>query len=434
VTRVAILAAAIFALLVIFSCQQLPRNEEAPLYAFPGPVRNAPKVRMVVRQNAQAVTVAVDGPFKLHDGRGVEIPNTNVRLARAAITFKDRCLTIANWPLRPNDQDLDRLRISPEKPGSLEVEGSLFPGELELIGDKKNSTLHAVVRLDLEEYVCGAVAGEVPVETWHEEALKAQAVASRTYALYYSLRNAEALWDFGMSGREAQQYRPGIFRNPRINLAVNLTAGEVLTWNNMVFPAWFHSSCGGHTADAAEVFTRQKIEALAGVECPWCRRVPDNKYAAWRRDIPFQTIVARIERDAETNLGSPLRPLVRPLIKPGHLRSLEVAATSPDGRITRFLARGPGAPGSAELVANDVRLAIGPSELPSTKCRMTAGTRCHFEGAGWGHGVGLCQWGTQGQALEGRGYQQILATYYPTSRIVKLTYGPPISQRAASPR
>lgn len=420
-----IVAAALLSLLVIFSCRQQPRNEEIPLYSFPEPYKNEPRIRMLVRQNAPAVTVAVTGSFKLYDSRGALIPNTNSRLARISATYsqRERCLMLGNQPLRPNGDNLERVRISPDESGTLELEGRAYPGELELIAEKKNGTLHAVVRMGLEDYVIGVLAGEVPWETWNEEALKAQAVASRTYALYYSLRNQDALWDFGDTGRYAQQFKPGTLRNSALNRIVGSTAGEVLTWNNMIFPAWFHSSCGGHTADASTVFTRQRIDPLGGVECPWCKEVPGNKYASWKKELNIANVHNSIgaSRDLRED------PAVGDAIKHiGPVRALEVAGKAPDGRITSFVVRGPYTPGSVEVRANDIRLAIGPSVLPSTNCTMTAaGGRYHFDGSGWGHGVGLCQFGAQGQALKGRSYQDIVATYFPSSRLVKLTYARP---------
>jgi stage II sporulation protein D len=372
---------------------------------------------MLVRASAPAVPLAVAGPFRMFDGRGAEIRHDNSKLGRLAVTFKDGCLSLGAFALIINGQEIPRLRLAPQRLGSLEVDGKVYPGDVELIGVRGTATLHAVVHMEIEEYVAGVLAGEVPVENWHDEALKAQAVTSRTYALYYSLKNARESWDFGTSGRDAQEYRAGIVRNARINRAVNLTAGEVLACGNQVFPAYFHSSCGGHTVDAAEVFTRQSIPALAGAECKWCTRQPENKYAAWKKEFSIGTLAYRLRRAADAN------PNLKPVAKLGDIRAVEVAATSPDGRITRFLVRGPFAPGSLEMAANDFRGALGWSELPSTKCQMTAaGSRYCFAGSGWGHGVGLCQWGSQGMALAGAGYQEVLANYFPLSRLVKMSY------------
>jgi len=419
VARAVILAAAFFLTLVLISpgCRGLPRDEDVPLAAFPGPVANAPHVRVLVRGSAPAVTLAVAGPFRMFDGRGAEIPHRNEKLSRLPVTFQDGRLALGAFALVISGEPISRLRIAPERLGSLEVDGKVYPGDVEFIGVKGASALHAVVHMAIEEYVAGVLAGEVPVESWHDEALRAQAVVSRSYALYFALKNAREPWDFGTTGREAQEYRAGIVRNARINRAVNLTAGEVLVFGNQVFPAYFHSSCGGHTVDAAEVFTRQSIPPLAGAECPWCTKQPENKYASWKKEFSIGTLAYRLRRAAENN------PALKTVAKLGDIRSVEAAAASPDGRITRFLVRGPFAPGSLELSANDFRGAVGWSDLPSTKCRMTAsGSRYTFAGSGWGHGVGLCQWGSQGMALAGYGYQEVLASYFPMSRLVRMTY------------
>jgi len=298
------------------------------------------------------------------------------------------------------------------------VNQRVYPGDVEFIGVPGRRAVHCVVHLNIEEYVCGVLAGEVPIEKWHDEALKAQAVASRTYALYHVLKRRRELWHFGSKGRDSQEYRAGIIRNARINRAVNLTRGQVLTWQNRVFPAYFHSSCGGHTLDSASVFTAVSIQPLSGTKCKWCTGPKlGNKYRTWKKDFSSATIARRLEAAAARN------PNLRKLRNQGGVRALEIAETTPDGRITRFRVRVNYAPFSHDVWANDVRLALGANELRSTKCKLrTRKSHYYFDGTGWGHGVGLCQFGSLGMARAGYDYRDILDHYFPYSRLIRMSY------------
>jgi stage II sporulation protein D len=419
-----VLVSAFVFLLVIFSCQEIRHTDDRPLIAFPEGLGRAPVMRMVIRRKTRQVPMNIDGPFRIYDAEGNEVPNSNTRLWRVYVGFDGRQLWLGNQAMAPHGRKMARMRISPDRVGSLELFHKIYPGDVEFIGVPGTKTVHCVVHMNIEEYVCGVLAGEVPVGKWHDQALKAQAVTSRTYAMYYHLLNRKKAWDFGTTGREAQQYKAGIVRNARINRAVNSTRGQLLTWQNRVFPAYFHSSCGGHTLDSAKVFNRVSIKPLAGAECKWCGDPKLNKYARWKRTFAMGTIAHRLDRAAGR------LPEFRKLRGRGGVRALEIAEKTEDGRITRFRVRVHLSPGSYEFLANDVRLALGPNELMSTKCRIATNksrppSRYYFEGNGWGHGVGLCQWGSLGMARAGYDYQDILATYYPYSRIIRMNYEEP---------
>jgi stage II sporulation protein D len=140
--------------------------------------------------------------------------------------------------------------------------------------------------------------------------------------------------------------------------------------------------------------------------------------------MAMSTIASRLEKAA----GS--IPELRKLRGKGGIYALEVADRTEDGRVTMFRVRVHYAPGSVDCWANDVRIALGTRDLPSTKCRVTTNkstppTRYYFEGSGWGHGVGLCQWGSLGMARAGYDYQDILAHYFPYSRIIRMVYDQP---------
>ncbi len=406
------------------SCRGIGRDENVPLVEFPYKIEQAPQVRMLVRRKAASVALRINGFYTIYDHRGNEVSNRDSRkLSTVHVTFNGRHLSLGRVPVVINGENLTRIRIKPHELGSLVVNHKVYPGEVEFIGVPGRRAVHCVVRLNIEEYICGVLAGEVPVDKWHDEALRAQAVASRTYALFYVLKNRRKLWHFGASGRESQEYKTGIVRNARINRAVNSTRGQVLTWQNQVFPAYFHSSCGGHTLDSASVFTSVSIKPLSGAKCKWCTDPKlKNKYATWKKSFSIDTIARRLATAARSN------PNLRKLRNKGGVRALEIAETSPDGRITRFRVRVNLAPFSHDVWANDVRLALGASEVRSTKCTLktnSKGTYYRFAGTGWGHGVGLCQYGSLGMARAGHDYREILDHYFPYSRLIRMSYDRP---------
>jgi len=415
--RAVVLIGAFFFLLIIFSCREMRREEQAPLAYFPGRIGRAPVVRMAVRRKATAVRVSVRGGYEVLDAEDAVVASSSRKLSGAFCSFDGRRLWLGDLAMSANGKSMARMRIRPRDLGSLEVDHKVYPGDVEFIGVPRTRTLHCVIHMNIEEYICGVLSGEVPVDKWHDQALRAQAVASRTYAMYYHLINRSKAWDFGRTGMEAQQYKPGIVRNSRVNRAVNSTSGQILTWQNRVFPAYFHSSCGGHTLDSSMVFNRVSIKPLSGVPCKWCGDPKLNKYAHWKKTYSMGTIAHRLDRAAGR------MPELHKLRGKGGLRALEIADSTEDGRITRFRVRVHLSPGSYDFWANDIRMAMGPNDLRSTKCKMTSSRgRYYFEGSGWGHGVGLCQWGSLAMARAGYDYQDILTHYYPYSRLFRMSY------------
>ena len=245
------------------------------------------------------------------------------------------------------------------------------------------SSLNVVASLPVESYLVGVVNGEVDSH-WPQEAVMAQVVASRTYALF-RLQEKRPLFDL----------RPDVFdqvyagvgsEDPAAAEAVRRTRGIVLTREGMIIPAFFHSSCGGFTASVEEVWGVGH-PSLRGVTCGECE---DAQRSTWQLTLSTEEV-----RDA---VGS-FYPGVGPVT------SLGVSRRTADGRIgTLFLGTDAG---KMLIDAGDFRKALGYERLPST--RFTLGQRegmIIFTGSGRGHGVGLCQWGARGSALKGMNYRQ----------------------------
>ncbi len=248
--------------------------------------------------------------------------------------------------------------------------------------------------LRLEDYVAGVVAGEMPA-SFPAEALKAQAVAARSYALTRKLeaQRTGKPWDIG-AGVLTQVYQGR--HSPAARAAADATLGEVLVLGMEPVEAYFHSVCCGQTESGLAALGRD-LPYLTPVDCGEC---DDVSGARWRREFS----AAELGRAA--GLG-------------GAVDAVRVTSRTPTGRAERVeIARGDR---TAALSGTDLRQRLGFSRLPSLAFDVspTAGGFA-FEGTGLGHGAGMSQHGAAGMARAGSTYREILAHYYPGTEVVKM--------------
>ncbi len=272
-------------------------------------------------------------------------------------------------------------------------------GERELAGEvevrRAGAGLSVVDVLPLEEYVALVTSAEMPA-SFPDEALKAQAVAARTYALVKKLEARAEGRDFDLGATVLDQVYPGQGGNPRSRAAALATAGEVLVFDHRPIEAYFHSACGGRTERGADALGRD-LPYLASVNCRRCNGAPR---AHWTVQVNAEEL-ARIAG------------------LPGSATAARVAERSASGRAARVEVRAGGR--RASLAAVDLRQRMGYDRLPS----LAFDVREHrgafvFEGKGSGHGAGLCQWGAAGRARAGEDYRKILAAYYPGTELIRM--------------
>ena len=288
-----------------------------------------------------------------------------------------------------------------------------YPGSLRLILDGEGG--FAVINsVDMERYVSIVVAGEV-WPTFHEEAYRAQAIVARTFVLYQMERRPDALYD--VKATQSSQVYHGVRTDEpgrRAVEATRFTRGLVCTWRDgdqdRLFSTYYSAACGGMSQSAAIFGAADDVPPLAGgVKCDYCRIAPGDSYR-WgpvrlnRRDV-MRRLAARYSEVASL----------------GRLTGITVLGRTPGGRPVRL--RLTGSTGKThDLLAEHFRLALGPTEIRSTDCRIRlSGDDVVFtRGRGFGHGLGLCQWGMQGQALQGKSAAQILRFYYPGSKLTRV--------------
>ncbi|MFQ5579407.1 MAG: SpoIID/LytB domain-containing protein [Nitrospiria bacterium] len=281
------------------------------------------------------------------------------------------------------------LLFIPRRGGRVTVNGNAYGGTFRII--RKEEGLLVLNEVELEQYLKGVVPAEMP-STWKMEALKVQAVISRTYALYKKGENREN--DFDLVGSIlAQAYKGASLENRRTSAAVDMTKGMILSYEGAPALTFFHSTSAGPTEDAAERWDID-LPYLKGVSCPLDRESP---YHQWKKTITLSDLESAL-RDK----GFPVRAVA----------TLTPLKFSRAGRLltVRILYNA----GEIILKAEDLRQALGYSILPSTNFRIDSfGKDIEFQGMGFGHGVGLCQWGTKVLAEKGFNFEKILLYYYP---------------------
>jgi stage II sporulation protein D len=292
-----------------------------------------------------------------------------------------------------NGRSVDLLVAS--APVRLTVNGKGYRGLVEVRGAQRG--LLVVNELPLEEYLVGLINCEIS-SAWPIEAVKAQAVIARSYAVYQKAARKGALYQLESSVMD-QVYDGCDVEDSRAARGVQETAGEVLSYGGRVIQAFYHSNCGGHTEAAKNVWGSD-VPYLRGVPCQYCR---DANPIRWDLDLPLRKVEASLRGGGYKVSG--LKD-IRIVSRNDSDRAQEIAVIGAKGR---FLLSG---------VA--FRKALGYGVVKSTNFEVrVVGDDCLVSGVGSGHGVGLCQWGAKQRAADGFGYREILSYYYPGVKLSK---------------
>ena len=347
------------------------------------PPPTAPTIRILLFENLDSVHAEIDGEYelKLIDGSKSSVVKTGYSFGPTRILYAGSDIVI---------EGVMRTQCSIElvpKRGIFEVNGHRYRGTLRI--DRSADKLLVINSLDIDGYLCGVLPSEV-YPSWPRAALEAQAIAARTYAISkFNKRQAEP---FHVRSSVLDQKYGGLDKEDvRTTEAVLATAGVVLTYNGKNFPAYYHSCCSGFTADGRTVFGEDS--QLRSVQCSYCGDAPKFK---WTTRCALS--------EARTRLSVP------------DLAGLSTENVGLDGRVGQVsLHRTNGQP--LVMAGTAFRDRMG---LYSTRFEISAdGPYFVFHGNGWGHGVGLCQWGARGMAQHGMSAQDILQKYYPGATLGK---------------
>lgn len=358
-----------------------------------GTAAAATELRVGIQQGAQTVRVGVAGAAVVTDGAGRTLGTLPPMLGFTAQaqggqvslhTFRGRDL----W-VRPTDHSF------------VYISDDWYRGRLRLVA--RADGLLAVNHVPLEEYLYSVVGSEM-YPYWPLEALKAQAVAARSFVLFRLRRPADPDFDVGRTVTW-QAYKGYSRESDSTREAVNATRGEVVTHRGQIIEAVYHAASGGHTENVEDIWSAPR---------PYLRGVPDFDQEApvysWQKTFT-QAQLSRIFPGL------------------GQVTSFTPVRTTPHGRVMQMQVTGTA--GSKTYTGAELRRLLDlrstlfqvtptQSDIASTQVVNQPNGSFAFQGRGFGHGLGMSQWGAFGLAQRGYNYQQILQYYYQGTEVTRL--------------
>jgi stage II sporulation protein D len=345
------------------------------------PAAMAERIRVAVADNVRAIELR---------GTDIDVVELGVCPTCAAIP---RRLAIVRATLAAGAVEIDGVRatafrLQSERP--IRFNGREYTGTLEMV--RSGEGLALVNELALEDYVAGVLRAEAS-EKWPLETLRAQAIVARTYAAYH--RTIAGAKPFHILASTAhQQYFGRVAPTSPVWGAVRETTGQVLLWEGDVFPAFYHTESGGYTEDPRMVYAARNMPALKPVRCEFSVGSP---HYFWNLDVKLADLTEILRRH-EVSVGS--------------VTAVEVTERTPSLRAATVTVHG--TRGSVRLRGNEFRRMVGYDTFKSTLFAVAVdGQAARFSGRGYGHGVGMCQWGAKGMAEQGHTARQILEHFYP---------------------
>lgn len=351
-----------------------------------------PVMRVLVIDDRPSIYLMLDDKYTISESGTGNIIMRGLQLKTRLKAEKDG-FRVGSKHLEASDI---MIRVGPNY--DIYIDGRRFRGDVEIVR-KDNGRLMVINYVGLEDYLQGVLYHEVS-HRWPMECLRSQAIAARTFAVYQARSNKAQPYDL-RSDIYSQVYGGKNSERWSTNIAVDSTKGKVLVFKGDIFPAYFHATCGGRTEDASNLW-KIDIQPLKGGYCDFCR---ESKHYKWSKSIPAD------------DLGDILR---QNGYKIGAIRTVNVLSRNISGRVDKLEIRdGDGA--TVVLTGKIFRGLLGPNVLRSTMFDANVvGDRVVLSGRGWGHGVGMCQWGAYGMSRDGRKAEQILKYYYPGAEIVTI--------------
>ena len=350
---------------------------------------SSPRIRVLVLQSEDPVIFSSKGCLSLSlDNGSKEIivsPETDM-----VFSVRDGVLIADKLPAG------QAVRLKADSGQNIEVNGLSYRGDIWV--STVDGQIFVVNALDLEEYLYGVIPREIS-PSWPEQALKTQAVAARTYALYHMIMRKHEIYDV-FSTTSSQVYGGKVSEHPSAIRAVDQTKGEVLTCNGKLVLALYHANSGGRTEQMGNVWPGG-FAYLKSVEDNFSIKRPGYSWDKKLEIIDVEKCLKKFGLDISSIVN--IVPVER--AASGRIKKLEIIQES----------------GSFFLSGNSFRLMVGPARIKGSNFEVEKEKeKFCFSGTGYGHGVGMSQWGVNSMAKKGYDYSQILKFYYPEAVISKL--------------
>ncbi len=399
-------------LVLLATCAPQETPEVAPV-----PVGQVPEIRIGLVIGAPGADIAGDSGMTILDGEGA-----TAAAAEANATWRVRVAGPSLNARGPSGWEVSQQQVvsfQPRVPGGLlSLNGKAYRGRLTVVRDR--SGLTAINTVGIEDYLAGVVGAEMGRrDSTDAEALAAQAIVSRTYAI----RNLgkRATEGFDLYATVVDQVYGGLGSEyPLARWAVTHTGGLVVTWQGVPIDAFFFSTCGGRTADGTEVFAaadRPYLTSVADTDRDgqaYCRISPRYR---WHVQWTADQLRGMLRQSLPPVTGTPVEQI-------GTVMGVQVALRTRSERVARIIVSLNRATVNVDGPAvRQVLRPVGEVSLRSATFQLLEdrdGGRLRTliaDGAGAGHGVGFCQWGSVGRARAGQDAPTILATYFPGTSI-----------------
>jgi stage II sporulation protein D len=351
------------------------------------------RIRVAVSQRTPEIDLSVAGRYAVvgpHTDatvlEGRRLRQTAVKATREGILLGEELLP------------LSAIRIEPARDATIHVNGQRLRGTVEIRRDADQNLL-VINHIDLEDYLKGVLSKEAP-HYWPMEALKALAIAARTYALFQRITKGDVEYDVS-SDVLSQVYGGKTAEKDSTSRAVKETRGQILTYQGRVFPTFYHSTCGGRTEHGSAMGPFDLEPLQGGVVCTFCEASP---FYRWQRRWTLADVAWAVKKHGRGALSP--------------VRRVQVAQRTMMGRVAKVRIQGRK---TLTLTGHEFRQLFGFDELRSTAFTILPWPDgIVVSGQGWGHGVGLCQWGTAELARRELSAEEILAFYYPHANLVSL--------------
>lgn len=350
----------------------------------------AQAVRVLLAENLKNASVQSSGPVYVYALGG----SKKYKVSKP----QTLSLNFSGGKLRLGELNTDKtLVVEPAKNVTLTFQKNLYTGKFYAV--PSGQTFRLVEYTDMENYLLGVLPYEMSY-AWPLEALKAQAVAARTYTAM-QLQNKKKDFDLYNDVR-SQMYKGSGKVYDSVKKAVEGTSHQILTYQDKPFHTYYHANCGGGTDDA-KIWTGTAgptVKPLTGASCAYDKH---SKSYEWSNTLPVSSVNAFVNKNGLA----------------GSVKKIKVAKHT-DGKRAETL-EFTTSKGKKTLSCAKFRLEVGSSKLKS--CKITDVSKksggFYFAGRGYGHGVGMCQDGAKGMAQAGKNYKQILSHYFPSSKLTE---------------
>jgi stage II sporulation protein D len=411
-----------FVFVAAFLFSACHRELRVPPRVIFGP-EGVPQVRVLLLNRAEKVSLKAGehGILVSDAASGAKIaalsPGERWDVVRFGSAMELRVATPDGQVSQPHPQGIRVVGLG--NPGVVEIGGRLYRGAI-LIYSSVEGRMMVVNSLPVEQYLRSVVPAEIgPLELRYLEALKAQAVASRSYAMSMMERNRNFAFDLSADTGD-QVYKGMKSETPAADRAVYETIGQCLTYKGRVVPAFYHSTCGGRTAEPEEVWGRQFAR-----DNPYLKSVKDgdrdreSKWYSWKVTWTRRELLEGIRKALPSVVSLSLSDIGEP-------QDIEVMEKGRSGR--NVLLKVTTEKRVLQITGDRIRRVLRQPDgslLPSTWFNLSVeqeprGAVIIAQGKGFGHGLGMCQTGAKARAADGDSYRSILKAYYRKVKIVKV--------------